>query len=550
MKRVMVIILLALLLTSGLLAGTSCAGTPAAGGIEGTVTDLNDKPVAGMRVGIVSGTTGFPEMAPETNEEGYYQIRSVPPGTFEVAVHDREGNRIGLESVVVKSGETSALNFIASAEKVFDEEEATGESIAFTNVNVIPMDKERVLQDQTVIVREGRISEIGPASSTKVPRGANEIDLGQAWNVMFPPQAQFTAEDLDFSKILFPYVANGVATVEVMSALPDHLTLRDQIARGEVLGPRLILSRMIDAPEKAWPEPISIWVADAAAARQAVLDTKEAGYDRMKVYSFLNQESYDSIMATAKEVGMPVDGHIPNELSVEYILDAGQNHIVHAEEIMKKAKGDYSPERIDYFAEIIAGSDTWLAPTLVTMSNLLAIFDDHEKELARPEVRYAQHPMQQGIWSYLLNNMYLPMPPEHRQNIRDGFELFQRPLTKALQEKGAKLLTGTDTLLPTLVEGFALHRELEEMVAVGLTPYQALRTSTTNQFEFLGELDDAGTVEAGKRADLVLLEANPLDNISNTQKIEGVMIQGRWLSKTEIQTGLEEVVAYYETFKK
>jgi len=182
MKRVMVIILLALLLTSGLLAGTSCAGTPAAGGIEGTVTDLNDKPVAGMRVGIVSGTTGFPEMAPETNEEGYYQIRrgyyqirSVPPGTFEVAVHDREGNRIGLESVVVRSGETSALNFIASAEKVFDEEEATGESIAFTNVNVIPMDKERVLQDQTVIVREGRISEIGPASSTKVPRGAMRL---------------------------------------------------------------------------------------------------------------------------------------------------------------------------------------------------------------------------------------------------------------------------------------------------------------------------------------------------------------------------------------
>jgi formylglycine-generating enzyme required for sulfatase activity len=114
------------------MAGTSCAGTPVAnkgtGGIEGTVTDLDSKPVAGMRVGIVSGTTSFPEMAPETNEEGYYQIGSVPPGTFEVAVHDREGNRIGLESVVVRSGETSTLNFTISTGEI-TEQEAVEEEI-------------------------------------------------------------------------------------------------------------------------------------------------------------------------------------------------------------------------------------------------------------------------------------------------------------------------------------------------------------------------------------------------------------------------------------
>ena len=143
------------------------------------------------------------------------------------------------------------------------------------------------------------------------------------------------------------------------------------------------------------------------------------------------------------------------------------------------------------------------------------------------------------------------MPPEHRQGIRDGFELFQRPLTKALYDRGAKLMTGTDTLiLPNLIPGLALHHELEELVGVGLTPYEALRTSTTHPFEFLGELDEAGTVEVGKRADLVLLEANPLDNISNTQKIAGVMIQGRWLSKAEIQKGLEELAAYYQTLNK
>ncbi len=217
-----------------------------------------------------------------------------------------------------------------------------------------------------------------------MPNGATKIDgtgkylipaladmhvhlVGEAWNVLFPPRAQFSAEDLDFSKFIFPYVANGVTTVQVMSALPEHITLRDQISRGEVLSPRLILDRMVDRPDKAWPQPISTWVKTTAEARQAVLNAKETKYDKVKAYSFLNQESYDSIIATAKEVDMPVDGHIPMDLSVDYILDKGQNHIVHAKEVMKHAKGNYGQNRIGYFAKIIAESNTWITPTIITM---------------------------------------------------------------------------------------------------------------------------------------------------------------------------------------
>ena len=443
---------------------------------------------------------------------------------------------------------------------------ASDGNFAFVHVNVVPMDQERVLSDHTVIVQDGRIVEIGPTASTPVPDGATRIDaagqylipaladmhvhmLGQAWNMMFPPEAQFSAEDLDFSKLLFLYVANGVTTVQVMSALPDHIPLRDRINRGEVFGPRLILARMIDGPEKAWPPPISTWVATDDEARQAVLDAKEAGYDKMKVYSFLTQETYDAVLSTAKEVGMPAEGHIPMALSTEYILEAGQNLIAHAEEVMKHAKGDYAQERIDYFAKLIAESETWITPTLITSHQLLAIFDDLDKELARPEVRY-MHPMALGIWSYLTTNMYLPMPPEHRAAIRNGFESFQRPFTTALHEKGVKLMAGTDALLPTVLPGFSLHWELEELVGVGLTPYEALRTSTTHPMEFLGELDEAGTIEVGKRAELVLLEANPLEEITNTRKIVGVMMQGRWLPQSELQKGLDDVAAFYETLKK
>jgi imidazolonepropionase-like amidohydrolase len=438
--------------------------------------------------------------------------------------------------------------------------------VAFVHVNVIPMDRERVLFDQTVIIQAGHIREIGPALSTRVKTGATIIDakgqylmpalsdmhvhlLGQTWNIMFPPEAQFAANELDFNKLLFLFVTNGVATVQVMSAFPEHITIREQIRRGEILGPRLILARMVDGPGRAWPPPLSDWVATAAEARQAVLDAKETGYDKIKAYSFLSQECYDSIIATAEEVSMPVDGHVPMDLSVEYILDAGQNLIAHAEEVKKHARGNYTQDRVDYYAKIIADSNTWITPTLIMKRNLLAMFNDVDRELARPEVRYL-HPMGQGVWSFLIQNNYMSMPQEHQRALKDEFEMFERPFTKALHDQGVKLMTGTDSLVPTTMPGFSIHRELEELVDIGLTPYEALRASTTHPIIFLGELEEAGTVSVGKRADLILLEENPLEEITHSRKIEGVMIQGRWLSKREIQEGLEEVLAFYETIKK
>ena len=187
---------------------------------------------------------------------------------------------------------------------------------AIVNLNVIPMEEERVLSDQTVIVQDGRIQKIGNASSTEMPTGARRIDAhgqfmipaltdmhvhleGSAWNIKFPPEMQFSNDDLDFNKILFPYIANGIATVQVMSALPEHIQLRDRISQGEDFGPRLFLNRFIDGPEQTWPPPINTCVETAAKARQAVKEAKGAGYDGMKVYSFLNPECYDAILTTA-----------------------------------------------------------------------------------------------------------------------------------------------------------------------------------------------------------------------------------------------------------
>ena len=164
----------------------------------------------------------------------------------------------------------------------------------------------------------------------------------------------------------------------------------------------------------------------------------------------------------------------------------------------------------------------------------MAIFDNLNEELSRPEMDIL-HPMVGGIWSYLIENMYLKIPPEHQQTIRDGFTSFQQPFTKALHDKGEKLMAGTDAFIPTNLPGFSLHDELQELVAVGLTPFEALRSATTYPMEFLGELSEAGTVEVGKQVDLVLLDANPLEDIKNTRAIAGVFCKGHWLDQSDIK---------------
>jgi imidazolonepropionase-like amidohydrolase len=435
---------------------------------------------------------------------------------------------------------------------------AQAQDIAIIHARVIPMDVERVLDDQTVIIANGRIVAMGPASAVTVPGGALRVNAGgryllpalcdmhvhllsEAWNMMLPPEARSAGRDLPFQGFLLPYVANGVTTVQVLAATAEDIRLRGRIARGEVLGPRLVLARLIDGPKKAWPPPLSVWVATAAEARAAVLQAKAEGYDKIKVYSFLSREAYDAIIAAAREVGMDVIGHVPMSLSVESVLDAGQKLIAHSEEVEKHTGGDYRAERIDYFAAKLAERGVWMIPTLVTTRTILGFFAHPDSLLAGPEAAYFRHPLQTGVWSFLTANLYAPVPGPARIRLSEGFERFQRPLTRAFHDKGGKLLAGSDAMMIGLFPGFALHRELEELVGAGLTPYQALRTATTNPFEYLGESDRAGTIAVGKYSDLLLVDGNPLDDVSAAAKVAGVLIQGRWLGREEIGARMRQV---------
>ncbi len=433
-------------------------------------------------------------------------------------------------------------------------------AFVFTHVNVIPMNNNIVLTDRNVLIKNGTITAIGSASSVAIPRGATVIDAqgkflipalsdmhvhleGDAWNVTFSGASKFSPDEINFADILFVYVANGITTIEVMSALPEHIVLRDKISRNEIVGPRLILSRMIDAAEKAWPPPICTWVRTPEEARAAVIEMHKQGYDRVKVYSFLSKDSYDAIIDEANKLNMPVDGHIPYSTSVEYVLSSGQNMIAHTEEIMKFAN-NYSPQEVERLASLTAKSSTWITSTLIVSRNFNAMFDNPEAELSKPSIEYL-HPMGRGIWTFLYTNRYSRIPDPERRKLADGFNHFQKPFTYAFFTKGGKLLIGTDPLMPPTLPGVALHEELQQLVGAGLSPFDALKVSTTNTYDFLHERNTAGTIEPGKKANLVLLDKNPLENISNTRTILGVMTQNRWIPKEEIDKRLQEIKSSY-----
>jgi imidazolonepropionase-like amidohydrolase len=433
--------------------------------------------------------------------------------------------------------------------------------VAFVHAAVVPMDEERVLQDQTVVVKDGEIVAIGPSASVRAPARAKRINargryltpalsdmhvhlLGESWNAAIPPEQQLERKDVPFESFLFPYIANGVTTVQDLMATPESVAARASVERGEMIGPRIILAKMIDGPQRAWPPPLSAWVKTPAEARAAVLSAREDGYDKIKVYSFLSKDSYDAITEAAREAGIEVMGHVPMDLSVEYVIEAGQNAIAHSEEIAKHTSA-YDAERVDYYAQLLVDSEIWMIPTLVTTHNFLQLFEDPDRLFATPGAEYFSHPMQRAVWMFLWSNLYEPIPPEDRAKLRDAYVDFQRPLIKAMHDKGGgdRLLAGSDALMAGLVAGFSLHGELQELVDVGLTPFEALQTATVNPAAYLGESALRGTIELGKETDLLLIDANPIEDVAAASKIAGVLMRGRWISAKEIRRRMEKIAA-------
>jgi imidazolonepropionase-like amidohydrolase len=432
---------------------------------------------------------------------------------------------------------------------------AHGQQItAFENVNVIPMDRERVLEDQTVVVQGGRIIALGPASTTAVPPDA--VRVAARGKFLLPGLAEMHAHipgpgaanafGPDYTEnVLFLYVAAGVTTIRGMLGHPSHFALQQRVDAGTVLGPRIWTSGP-SVNGNSVPTPDS---AVRAATTQA-----SAGYDFIKIHPGLTRAVFDSLDAAADRAGIPYAGHVPIDVGLTRALEAGYWSIDHLDGYVEALAGregeqggwfgvafaaEVNDDRIPAVARATAEAGVWNVPTQILMESY-ATAETAEAMARRPELRYVPARMR-AQWREWKTRASQQQP----QETMDRWIAVRRSMIEALHDAGAGLLLGSDAPQVWNVPGFSVHRELEALVAAGLTPYEALETGTRNVAVYFGTADDAGTIATGKWADLILLDANPLADIRNTTRRVGIMIRGTWHPQSELDARLQAIAAAY-----
>lgn len=405
----------------------------------------------------------------------------------------------------------------------------TPTAIAFTNVNVLPMDKEGILENQTVIVTNGVISAIGPASKTKAPKGAMVID-GKGKYLM-PGLVDMHAH-LNSPNELPLYLANGVTTVYNLNGRPAHLIWREEIKQGKLLGPTIYTCG-----------PTIRTAQKADEARQLVEEQSKAGYDSIKIYNGVSKEAYDVLIAEAKKHNMLYVGHIPREPGFESVLKAGQA-IAHAEEyVYTTFKNNVDDEsRIPEVAAATRDAGVQVILTLVAYDHIIKQVESLPELLAAPEMKYLA-PWVRDSWGLDVNPYKIRLGTQGPQ-LKKSLA-FQKKLVKELHKDGVRIMTGTDAMNPGVMPGFSEHEELRNLLEVGFTPFEAIQAATRYPAEFLTKTGEFGTVAVGKRADLLLVDGNPLQDVSRISNPSGVMARGRWMARDELRRMLEDVPAAY-----
>ena len=424
---------------------------------------------------------------------------------------------------------------------------SASDTTVFVNVTVVPMHEETTVAAQTVVVRDGRIEAIGSVDDVPVPKGATLVDGTERY--LMPGLAEMHAHvtgNSSFDRLATLFVANGVTTIRGMLGRAAHLELRDDLAAGRRFGPRLVTSG---------PSLNGNSVNGARDAADKVRRQHAAGYDFVKVHPGLDADEFDALARTANELGMPYAGHVPVAAGIPRALELRMATIDHLDgyfaSLLPPNHGgaggfggffgvmlaaDINADAIPDLARDTADAGTWNVPTEVLVEQRIDATPVAELK-SRPEMRYVPADTlrqwgdakraalsERGFDPELAN-----LAIERRRN-----------LIKALHDAGAGLLLGSDAPQVFNVPGFSVHRELDVLVAAGLSPYEALRTGTVNVAEFLGS--NGGVVAVGRDADLVLLDADPLQDIRNAHRIHGVMLNGRWYSRGELDAMLSKYV--------
>jgi imidazolonepropionase-like amidohydrolase len=447
-------------------------------------------------------------------------------------------------------------------------------SLVFTHVTVIDATGAAAQPDMTVLITGDRIAALGETGKVSLPQDAQQVDATGQFLIpgLWDMHAHWSDRIAPAAPYLELFTANGVTGIRQMWGFPSHFRWREEIAAGTLRGPRMALAGpIIDGPKPAWRG--STAAGTEAEGRRAVRKTREDGYDFVKVYSGLPREVYFAIADEAKKQGLPFVGHVPYSVTVGEASDAGQKSVEHLSGILLACSSRQAeltkdlaiaqredaarPDRtllrrvneqlLDtydatkaaaLFARLKANG-TWQVPTL-TVLRVLGNLDDRDFT-NDTRLRYMP-PAVRDCWNPKYDFLLKAMTQEDFALQRRMFKRYLE-LVGAMHRAGVEMLAGSDSPNPYCFPGFSLHDELELLVSAGLSPMEALQTATRNPARYLDQSKDIGTVEQGKIADLVLLEADPLQDIRNTQKIAAAVVGGRLLPRGALQAMLAEVEA-------
>lgn len=437
----------------------------------------------------------------------------------------------------------------------------TSGDLVIRNVFVVTMTTDAVLRDAAVLARDGRITYVGPQRDLRVPRGARVIDGGGGY--LIPGLADMhthlfsdgeEVHDSAGPAELGVMLANGVTAARLMIGTPEQLALREGVRAGTIVGPQL----WVASPQLTGRESENAIVTTTdAEAREAVRRVKREGYDFVKLTLFLTPPVWESIISEAAQQNIRVVGHVEPDVGVARAAAAGQQ-LEHLDSFLEAVLADSAPmktsltqgrvfnmrnwpsldfidtRKIDQLAAVVARSGVYVGPTQNVFNIAFGSGESLDTIRARQDFAHWPPRLRDGYlraharyWAAANDSLKTPAR-------RAKYVAVRNQMVKAIQDAGGKLIAGSDTPEWFHLYGFGLHRELGALVQAGLTPYEALVAATRHPAEFLDSSRQWGTVERGKRADFVLLSGNPLEDITNTARIRGVAIGGRWLDRAAL----------------
>jgi imidazolonepropionase-like amidohydrolase len=434
---------------------------------------------------------------------------------------------------------------------------AASSAVAFTHVTVVPMTSERELPDQTVVVEGTRIRAVGPAASTTIPAGATVVDGHGAWLVPGLVDMHTHLTDADDRA---RYLAAGVTAVRVTWGLPETLALRDRIARGEVTGPWIYSSGPImDGDPPVWPGSVVLHTPDDAV--RAADQQKQQGFEMLKVYDRLPADVYLALAAEAKKNGQRLIGHVPEAVGLAKVLEAGQASIEHLEgygHFVARDRaaadkpvfspqidlpgwigffGDVDPARVDEAVRLTKQAGAWNVPTLVVLDRYANLDVDATRDLPgvgtlspASVAQWGTERSQLGVTKGGFDRMRSALPGASR-------------LVGALHRGGARILAGTDAGNPFVVAGYSLIEEVLRLHDAGLSSYEALRAATSGPAEFLLAANEFGTIVPGMRADLLLVDGDPLADLHALEHRRGVVANGHWFPQAALDRRIADITA-------